>query len=248
MNEPSSKIELECTRHDLPVNCIDVYYSNWNENAALPSAENIEILSLAEKKHLAKLRKMVDQVSYARAHLLLRHTLQRYCGVPAADLDFSLESTGKPKLLINSNVDPIEFNLTHCQNLVACAISRSPVGIDAEPLDRLLESETIERILHPLEQERFRALNSADEAKQIIKYWTCKEAALKAVGCGLTIEPSQVLIDFVNASEATALIYTSKSQTPTAVKLYANLVPNTAHSLTVATLASKNCELRLYAL
>lgn len=214
----------------------------------MPSADNIEILSLAEKKHLASLRKTVDQISYARAHLLLRHTLQRYTGVPAADLDFYLESTGKPKLLINSNVKPIEFNLTHCQNMVACAISRSPVGIDAEPLDRLLESETIEHILHPLEQERFRALNSADGTKQIIQYWTCKEAALKAVGYGLSIEPTQVLIDFVSASEATALIYASKTQTPRAVKLYANLAPHTAHTLTVATLASNHCELRLYAL
>lgn len=248
MNEQPSKIELDCTRHDLPANCIDIYYSNWQENAGMPSADKIEILSLAEKKHLARLRKTVDQISYARAHLLLRHALQRYVGIPAADLDFIVESTGKPKLLIKSNADPIEFNLTHCQNLVACAISRSPVGIDAEPLDRLLENETIERILHPLEQERFRVLNSADRAKQIIQYWTCKEAALKAVGCGLSIEPTQVLIDFVNASEATALIYASKSQTLRAVKLYANLTPHTAHSLTVATLASNHCELRLYAL
>jgi len=247
MNEQPSKINRDCTQHDLPVNCIDVYYSNWKENAAMPSAGNLEILSLEEKKHLSRLRNAVDQVSYARAHLLLRHTLQRYTGVPAADLDFYLETTGKPRLLTKSNAEPIEFNLTHSQNMVACAIARSPVGIDAEPLDRFIENETIERILHPLEQVRFRVLNSTDQSKQVIDYWTCKEAALKAVGSGLSIEPAQVLIDFVSAGEATALIYASKTQTPRMVKLYVNLVPHTAHSLTVATLASKDYELRLYA-
>jgi 4'-phosphopantetheinyl transferase len=48
------------------------------------------------------------------------------------------------------------------------------------------------QMLTPVEQETFRALSPADRPRALLRYWTRKEAVLKATGFGLTLDPATV--------------------------------------------------------
>ena len=75
----------------------------------------------------------------------------------------------------------IEFNITHSDNVVACAVSqKSALGID---------SETMEHNHNPLLRHVFNEteLQQIDDGTQnFFNLWVKKEAVAKAIGCGVT--------------------------------------------------------------
>lgn len=232
---------------ELAADSVEIYHSNWQGLAPVPAAEELRILSQPEREFLSRLRKPEDRVSYAKAHILLRRSLQKYTGVAAADLEFTTSTTGKPELIRSRGLQHIEFNLTHCETMVACAISLTPVGIDVEPNFRVLEPETIQHILHREEWQLLQGVNASDQATEIMHFWTCKEAALKALGLGLSIEPNQVLIRLADEREAIAHIPVPHNTTAQCIRLYRNLSPLTAHSLTVACMSPSITHVRVFA-
>ncbi len=77
--------------------------------------------------------------------------------------------------------------------LVAAAVSRNPVGIDAEAVETP-RPEIIEQALSKAERRLFRA---EDEAIAFTRAWTAKEAVLKKLGLGL-MSLSEVRIEDVD--------------------------------------------------
>ena len=86
---------------------------------------------------------------------------------------------GKPYFVGN----PLYFSISHSKNHVFCALSRVPVGIDAEESDRRLNPGLADRILSPDEKIRWQA--EADQRTALLKFWVLKEAAAKLSGEGL---------------------------------------------------------------
>jgi len=218
---------------ELPEDCIDVYYAHWHY-AQLPPVEELNLLSEEEREHFEKLRGIEGRVSYAKAHILLRKSLQKYLSFPAAELRFTKSSSGKPGLSLPEPFPKIEFNLAHCETLVACAVALSPVGIDAEPKLRTLEPETINFILHPREKSELESVDRQEWSETALQFWTCKEAALKALGSGLQIEPRQVLVNHSDPHFPLADVYDQEHQLVHRFNLYPNLVAHTGHVVTVA--------------
>ncbi len=77
--------------------------------------------------------------------------------------------------------------------LVAACVSRSPVGVDAEPI-RMARTEIVESALNAAERRLFA---SADDALAFTRAWTAKEAVLKKLGLGL-MSLSEVRIEDVD--------------------------------------------------
>ena len=74
----------------------------------------------------------------------------------------------------------IEFNITHSDTLVACAISQeSPLGIDSETKndDR---SPQLQHAFNQIEQQKIAA-----DSQLFLDMWVKKEAVVKAEGCGI---------------------------------------------------------------
>ena len=53
---------------------------------------------------------------------------------------------------------PPYMSLTHTRALIACAVCRAPVGLDAEPAERAVPEALARRILSPAERARCAAL------------------------------------------------------------------------------------------
>jgi 4'-phosphopantetheinyl transferase len=125
-----------------------------------------------------------DRVRFVAARLLLRVALRRRFGTSDATLISppgakpSARGTGLP-----ANLD---VNLSHAGDLVACALGIGvSVGIDVEPIDRVVDAADIARAqFAPEEQE------SGRDTVSFLRMWTLKEAVAKAAGLGLALKLS----------------------------------------------------------
>lgn len=146
-------------------------------------------LSEAEKKRVFSLKFEKDRASYIAAHSFLRQTLSRYADLTVSQWQFEVNLYGKP-FIINPEYENLYFNLSHSQDLVACAISyEQPVGVDIEYTKPLTDLVSLCRYAFSM-QEANDILSIQDEFKQrqrFFCYWTLKEAYIKARGKGLSI-------------------------------------------------------------
>ncbi len=108
--------------------------------------------------------------------VLLEHAMQQ---MGFSDFDFL-------QLIFSPNQKPsctanIEFNITHSDSLVACAVSQaSPVGIDSETSNR--EHNTLLR--HAFNDAELEQIS--DGSQSLLDLWVQKEAVVKATGGGIT--------------------------------------------------------------
>lgn len=99
------------------------------------------------------------------------------------------------------SVDPgkvrLDYSVSHSGDLVALAVVGSGrVGLDVERLEPATDHDDRDGlaayVLDQVELDTYRHLPEADRPAWLYRAWTRKEAAAKATGAGLTIEPSLV--------------------------------------------------------
>ena len=83
---------------------------------------------------------------------------------------------------------PWHFSISHTPRHAFCALSDSPVGIDAEELDRKINPALAEKILSPGEKMQYDV--AEDKRRALLTFWVLKEAAAKLSGEGLRGYPS----------------------------------------------------------
>lgn len=111
--------------------------------------------------------------------ILLKYGLLHYFDINSGEV--SITSNHKPYLK-NHN---IHFNISHAHNIVACCISRFPIGIDIEHLDFQLCYDDFK---FQMTQREFEKIHfSQDKIRSFFTYWTEKESVIKAHGKGLLI-------------------------------------------------------------
>lgn len=93
------------------------------------------------------------------------------------------EPGGKPRFADS----PWEFSISHTRHHVFCVLSGSPVGIDAEELQRRVDPRLAGRILSPSELAQYHA--AGDKNKALLTFWVLKEAQAKCTGEGLSYPP-----------------------------------------------------------
>jgi len=229
----------------LPENCIHIYYSRIDSAKDLAVSE-LRILSSPERDTLQKFLRASDRRSYATAHCMLRRVLAAYSGISPDSLEFGRAEFGKPLLANILNGSTIEFNLTHCESLVACAIARVAVGIDVEPVTRVLEDEVSRFVLSTTEQTALESLPPLHRQRRLLQLWTFKEAALKALGKGLFHEPSNVEINIEDGDFSSAIIHFTPPGIPVRCQLFSVSMTPADHFLSVATTIPSNYHLRCF--
>lgn len=108
---------------------------------------------------------------------LLEQMYRAYIGeeVPAIETG----PLGKP-YFVGSD---IHFSITHTKHHVFCALAETPIGIDAEELNRHVNPLLAEKILSPKEKEQYDL--AEDKNKALLTFWVLKEAAGKCTGKGV---------------------------------------------------------------
>ena len=145
------------------------------------------VLSEEERSQLNRFHFKNDQHNYLVSHALLRNALSKYADIHPEAWVFEAGAHGKPGLAPGLANAPLEFNLTHTDGMCACVITRDVVcGIDVEQQARNNTLLAIaQRMFAPAEVAALK--NTADAALRptFFRFWTLREAYLKALGSGL---------------------------------------------------------------
>ena len=114
---------------------------------------------------------------------VLREVLGHALGRHPSEIEFRYGAHGKPEV----PGTPLRFNISHSGALAVIAVALAEVGVDVE-LPRVRRSDDIARRFYaPGEiQWMFAAPDAASRADLFFRFWTCKEAFLKATGEGLS--------------------------------------------------------------
>jgi 4'-phosphopantetheinyl transferase len=154
----------------------------------LSSKELYSVLSANEKKRANQYHFNKDKNSYITRTGVLRHILAQYAQVLPKDLYFQTNEFGKPSLC-GAPGKQMAFNLSHSDQkvLIAVAESSQEVGVDIEKI-RSMEDlyNIVESYFSGPEKRIIQDLPEAERAEGFFRYWTRKEAYIKAVGQGLS--------------------------------------------------------------
>lgn len=152
-------------------------------------------LSVDENARAQRFHSEVDRVRYIVGRGVLRQLLAAYLGTRPELPDLITGENGKPELADESQ-QWLQLNLAHSDDVAVYAFARDcAVGVDVERIRADLDVDGIaRRYMSPAEQEALSSLPHEERLHACVELWTRKEAVLKAMGVGLSLEPSQIQV------------------------------------------------------
>lgn len=133
------------------------------------------------QKKSRSLKHRSDRNLSVGARLLLVHSL-RERGINVDELEFRIRKGGKPYI---SNIERLQFSLSHSGDMAVCAVSDLDVGVDTEQTGTF-NPDICKRFFNKSEYSAI--LANSDKQKQqevFFRLWTLKESYVKMTGSGI---------------------------------------------------------------
>ena len=129
---------------------------------------------------------------FALCRAALRKQLCERLGCSNEQLTFEESQHGKPSAAVHGRIAPISFNVSHSGNHGLLAFAPSGrIGVDVEErvynrhIDLLCET-----VLGPNERTEIAQLRDQEKIEMFFHLWTVKEALIKALGVGISLDTS----------------------------------------------------------
>lgn len=139
------------------------------------------LLQADEQQRADRYRQVADRQRYVAGRGLLRVLTGLYLDKPPAEVMIGTVLNQKPEL---TNHPHWHVNVTHAGNWVLIIIGRVPVGIDVEEHKPGFPVASLLPVTFGPDEQR-RILASTDAVALFYRFWTRKEALLKATGLGV---------------------------------------------------------------
>jgi 4'-phosphopantetheinyl transferase len=170
------------TEEDVHIWCLEIDFESSR-------SADMSCLSPEEQARARAMSHPRSRGTFVQARLALRHLLRLYLDVEAADVHFSVNPHGKPRLQGTAEHEGLVFNVSHSGDRVVIGLARNtPLGVDVE---RLRSERDLERLadacLSEGEIERWQALPPELKPAVFYRWWTAKEALVKAIGRGVAM-------------------------------------------------------------
>lgn len=149
----------------------------------------LNVLDDRERARAGRYRQAEAQARFRLTRAGLRLLLGRYLGCDPAALHFTANPHGKPRLEGIGEDQGLVFNVSHsgCLAVLAFAAAR-PLGVDLECCRPGRDYRRLARsALTDTEQAAWRALPADCQALAFCRFWSAKEAFLKATGRGIAL-------------------------------------------------------------
>ncbi|HHJ39384.1 MAG: hypothetical protein AXA67_05300 [Methylothermaceae bacteria B42] len=151
------------------------------------------LLADEELEKASRLIQPVHQKRYIASMGILRSVLATYVGQHPKDLQFVRGQWGKPRLAGRAENEGLVFNVSHSQEQMVIAIGYDrPLGVDVEsirPIKTL--AGMAKRCFSQHEFEAWTNLPAPERKTAFFRFWTLKEAFVKADGRGLGLGVQQ---------------------------------------------------------
>jgi 4'-phosphopantetheinyl transferase len=156
------------------------------------------LLDAEDRERAARFRFPEDRNRFVIAHAILRLVAGHATGVKPEALEFAgRPRTGFPPRLAALPDAPL-LSLSHSGRYIAIALGRGqPVGIDVEWPRPLRDVNALAgAVLTETEARDLAALPPEARDGVFLRWWTAKEAALKAQGTGFATPPADVALGY----------------------------------------------------
>jgi 4'-phosphopantetheinyl transferase len=176
----------------------------WVVDLDAAPVEDSAGLSVSEQVRAQRFVFDRDRRRYVAAHRALRAVLTEEAGLGPGE-EFILGPNGKPSL---SRGGAASFNLSHSGEWAVIAVAHgADIGVDVEvprsmdDLDELAQQHFGAAEL----RELYRTSDPGDRLAAFFRGWTRKEACLKAIGSGLTIQPASFHVGLGSGTQPVAI-------------------------------------------
>lgn len=151
-------------------------------------------LSSDERLKASRIRRPEIARRTAICRAVLRALLARRLGISPEKVVFSYNRFGKPSVDAAVNDSRFTFSVSHSGQLALIGISEGiPLGVDTEYTRRQGGiADAVSEICSSDELDRINGFAEDERAAEMYRYWTLKEAYLKALGVGLSHSPRLV--------------------------------------------------------
>jgi 4'-phosphopantetheinyl transferase len=174
------------------------------------------ILSPAERQRAARFFHERDRTAFVFSHGLMRCVLAARCGVEPSALSFDAGPSGKPFLSpgCRRHDADVSFNLSHSHGRALLAVSDGrEVGVDIEAVSP--RTNVLGIASSYFCGPELAAIRNAPPhllADTFFRYWSAKEAVLKAQGCGLGVPLDSFCVVFGERCESADVQTTDESR------------------------------------
>ncbi len=139
------------------------------------------ILSTSERLRANRYHFVKDKNRFIICRAFLKILLADRLDVNVARIDIAIDSNKKPYLI---NQPSVFFNVSHSADYALIAIAKSPVGVDIEYVNKSFDyKEILPNIFNKIETDDVQ--HSHEKHFIFYKFWTRKEAIVKAIGKGI---------------------------------------------------------------
>lgn len=129
--------------------------------------------------------------AFLRRRTATRRLVAEKLGVEPREVEIGHDRRGAPRLLAPQA--PLCLSISGRADFCAIALASSAIGVDIEPLQP--ETSPVWSALHASETAMLRVLPKDAQSEAFLRFWTAKEAYLKALGSGFSREPAAIAVD-----------------------------------------------------
>ncbi len=169
---------------------VDLIPDQWSE------AEALVWLDGEERSRWQRFQSPAAQRRYVLCRAALRAVLCRRIGCENESLAFKAAEHGKPFALVDGLPVSISFNVSHSGNHGLIAVAPTGrLGVDVEErVPRRKLENLIEGVFSPREKAELESLTGRQQLYAFFRFWTIKEALVKAHGKGLSMKVAELEI------------------------------------------------------
>jgi len=164
----------------------------------------LETLSPDEVERASRFRFEKDKGNFIAARGILRNILGAYLEIKPRVIQFEYGGNGKPAIATNSK-SGIQFNVAHSGMIALYAVTLDrDIGIDIEFIRHDIDViEIAQKFFSKTETSSLEKIDREGLQDLFYRYWTRKEALLKALGQGISFPMEKVDVSLINGSELT---------------------------------------------
>ncbi|AJA48997.1 4'-phosphopantetheinyl transferase Sfp [Clostridium pasteurianum DSM 525 = ATCC 6013] len=145
--------------------------------------EFFKYISAEKIQRLLRFRISEDKKRGMVSDLLVRYLICNKLKIKNHEINFTVNKFGKPFL---KDYIGLEYNISHSNELVVCAIGNYGVGIDIEYI-KDIDLNTANYVFSTEEYEEYNNVSLNKKLDYFYSIWTLKESLIKAKGMGLHI-------------------------------------------------------------
>jgi 4'-phosphopantetheinyl transferase len=150
-------------------------------------------LSADERERASRFRFARDRDRFVGTRGLLREILALYLNAPPERLSFNYGAHGKP--FLTGEHSTLRFNVSHSSDAMLLAVAHlREVGVDVEGVRNigLAVDELGDTVLSEPEKQALARFRGADRRTTFLRFWTLKEAFIKADGRGVSLPLARI--------------------------------------------------------